>query len=144
MKNVVIHKMVKYVFTEGQLKSYWVKHDNDIEFSSLTDEQLIKLAKKMFENTSHSQLEQHIVGHDWRTEDETEGQLLAEDDSEKDVHIEVIDTSVPGAKSKKLLIDRLLKVDCKDCSFSFYVRDLDVDASTLKCPKCNGTVVADS
>ncbi|NDI34010.1 hypothetical protein [Chengkuizengella sediminis] len=144
MKNVVIHKVVKLVFTEDHLKGYWNKQNSDLAFDSLTNEQLVSLAKKMMKNTSHSMLEQHIVGSDWRTEEETKGKLLEEDDSVNDEHIEVIETSVPGSKSKKLLIDRLLKVDCKQCEFSFFVSDLNADTSKLTCPSCGGEVIADN
>ncbi|MDX8360895.1 MULTISPECIES: hypothetical protein [Bacillaceae] len=144
MKNVVIHKMVKFILTEGHLKGYWDKHGHDLDFGSLTNEQLVSLAKKVLNNASHSQLEQHVVGRGWRTEDETVGKLLLEDNSEKDEHIEVIDTSVSGSKSKKLLIDRLLKVDCEKGDFSFFVEDLNIDVTALVCPKCGGKVIADN
>ena len=140
MKNVVIHKIVKYIFTEDQLKGYWKRLGEDLSFSSLSNEQLIALAKKLLEETSHSQLEQHIAGGNWRSEDEAAGKLLAEDDSEKDVHIELIDTSQSGVSSEKVLIDRFLKLQCSPCAFTFYVEDVTTDPNGLQCPKCQGKV----
>lgn len=137
MKNVVIHKIVKFIFTEDQLKSYWKKLGEDLDFSSLSNEQLISLAKKMFENASHSQLEQHVSEGVWRTKDDETGKLLAEDDSKEDVHIELIDTSESGGPSQKVIIDRFMKIDCPSCSFTFYVQNLETDPATLSCPKCN-------
>ncbi|MFC3886717.1 hypothetical protein ACFOU2_25735 [Bacillus songklensis] len=141
MKNVVIHKIAKYVFTEDQLKGYWKRLGEDLSFSSLSNEQLISLAKKMLDQASHSQLEQHIAGGQWRTVEEEKGQLIAEDDSEKDVHAELIDTSKSGISSEKVLIDRFLKLQCTSCSFAFYVQDLETDSAALSCPKCESEVV---
>ncbi|HWO98399.1 MAG TPA: hypothetical protein VNM45_19120 [Bacillus sp. (in: firmicutes)] len=140
MRNVVIHKIVKYIFTENQLRGYWKKLGEDLDFSSLSNEQLIALAKKLLDETSHSQLEQHIAGGNWRSEDEALGKLLVEDDSEIDVHIELIDTSLSGVASEKVLIDRFLKLQCPSCSFTFYVEDLEMDPDGLQCPKCQGKV----
>ncbi|MDQ0247238.1 putative Zn-ribbon and HTH transcriptional regulator [Bacillus fengqiuensis] len=140
MKNVVIHKIVKYIFTEDQLIGYWKRLGEDLDFSSLSNEQLISLAKKLLNETSHSQLEQHIAGGIWRSEEEASGKLLAEDDSEKDVHIELIDTSLSGVSSEKVLIDRFLTLQCSSCSFTFYVEDLKTDTDGLHCPKCQSKV----
>lgn len=140
MKNVVIHKIVRFIFTEQQLKSYWESLGDDLDFDSLTSKQLMDLAQKMLENASHTQLEQHTLGGVWRTEDEASGRLIAEDDSQKDVHIEVIESAEEGKKSETLLVDRLMRLYCKDCNFKFFLRDLDTDISTLKCPKCGGNV----
>lgn len=141
MKNVVIHKIVKYIFTEDQLRGFWKRLGEDLDFSSLSNEQLISLAKKLLEEASHSQLEQHIAGGNWRTEEDETGKLLAEDDSEKDVHVELIDTSKPGVLSEKVLIDRFLKLQCTSCSFAFYVQDLETDPAALSCAKCGSKVV---
>lgn len=140
MKNVVIHKIVKFIFTEQQLKSYWESLGDDLAFDSLTPEQLMNLAQKMLKNASHSQLEQHTLDGVWRTEDEATGRLIAEDDSQKDVHIELIEASEEGKKSETLLIDRLMRLYCTNCNFRFFLRDLDTDISSLKCPKCGGDV----
>lgn len=140
MKNVVIHKIVKYIFTENQLKGYWKRLGEDLDFASLSNEQLILLAKKLLEETSHSQLEQHLSGGTWRSEDEALGKLLAEDDSENDVHIELIDTALSGVSSEKILIDRFLKLQCSSCSFTFYVEDLEAVPDALRCPKCQSKV----
>lgn len=140
MNNVVLHKIVKFIFTENQLKGYWKKLGEDLDYSSLTNEQIISLAKKMFENASHSQLEQHIAEGVWRTKEEETGKLLAEDDSQEDVHIELVDTSqIPGS-TQKVIIDRFLKMDCPSCSFTFYIQNLDTDPTTLCCPKCKSNV----
>jgi predicted Zn-ribbon and HTH transcriptional regulator len=141
MKNVVIHKVVKYIFTEDQLRGFWKRLGEDLAFSSLSNEQLISLAKKMLEEATHSQLEQHIAGGIWRPEEDETGKLLAEDDSEKDAHVELIDTSKSGVLSEKVIIDRFLKLQCTSCSFAFYVQDLKTDPATLRCPKCESKAV---
>lgn len=140
MKNVVIHKIVKFIFTEDQLKGYWKRLGEDLEFSSLSNEQLILLANKMFENASHSQLEQHISEGIWRTKEDVTGHLLAEDDSKEDVHVELIDTSKQVVSAQKVIIDRFLKMDCASCSFTFYVQNLETDPTTLSCPSCNSKI----
>jgi Zn finger protein HypA/HybF involved in hydrogenase expression len=139
LKNVIIHKVVTFVFTEEQLRGYWNRQKQQIPFESLTYEQLMTLAETMLQNSSHSQLEQHILNHGWRTKEETEGFVLAEDESREDIHIEVIDTEKTGQKSTKLFIDRLLQIQCQNCSFSFYIRNVNVDTSHLKCPNCSST-----
>lgn len=141
MKNVVINKIARFVFTEGQLRAYWKSLGGDLEFDSLTYEQLMKLADKMLAESSHSQLEQHIIGRGWRTKEDIEGKMVAEDDSEIDRHIEVIDTNEDGPVSQ-ILIDRVLLVQCKACQFDFYVDDIDIDVSKVKCPTCQGEVEA--
>ncbi|WP_442595872.1 hypothetical protein [Neobacillus sp. D3-1R] len=140
MRNVVIHKIVKFIFTEDQLKSYWKKLGEDLDFTSLSNDQLISLAKRMFENASHSQLEQHLANGVWRTKEDETGKLLAEDDSKEDVHIELIDTSEDGGPSQKVIIDRFMKIDCSSCGFTFYVQNLETDPAQLNCPKCDSKV----
>lgn len=141
MKNVVINKIARFVFTESQLRAYWNNLGGDLEFDSLTNDQLMKLADKMFAESSHSQLEQNIIGRGWRTKDDIEGKMVAEDDSESDRHIEVIDTKQAGPVSQ-VLIDRVLLVQCKACQFGFYVDEIDMDVSKVKCPTCQGEVEA--
>lgn len=140
MKNVVIHKVVTFVFTEDQLKSHHQRNKKGMDWSSVTDQELIQYAKDMLENSSHSDLERHLVGHGWRTPDETKGKMIHEDDSEKDVHIEVIDTSSPGGPQEIFLIDRLLKLECQSCGFKLYVDDLTVNIDGLNCPSCKGSL----
>lgn len=141
MKNVVINKIARFVFTEAQLRGYWKSLGGDLDFDSLTNDQLMKLADKMFSESSHSQLEQHILGRGWRTQEDIEGKMVAEDDSETDRHIEVIDTSVDGSATQ-ILIDRVLLVQCKACQFDFYLDEIDMDVSKVKCPSCQGEVEA--
>jgi len=136
LKNVIIHKVITFVFTEAQLRGYWNEQKQKIPFESLTNEQLMALAEDMLENSSHSQLEQHILDHGWRVKEETEGEVLAEDDSREHVHVEVIDTTKQGSPSTKLFIDRLSQIECSQCAFSFYVRNVNADTTTLKCPSC--------
>ncbi len=141
MKNVVINKIARFVFTEAQLKAYWKSLGEDFEFESLTHDQLMKLASKMFGESSHSQLEQNVIGRGWRTPDDIEGKMVAEDDSESDRHIEVIDTNEEGPASQ-ILIDRVLRVQCKACQFGFYVDEINMDLGKIKCPVCQGEVEA--
>jgi hypothetical protein len=144
LKNVVIHKIVTFIFTEDQLRGYWNKQKQavDFDFDSLTNKQLMKLAEDMLHHSSHSQLEQHILDHGWRTKDEKEGIVLEEDDSRDDIHIEVVDTSIPGRTSRKLFIDRLTEFTCDHCQFSFYLKELHKDGNKLNCPSCGGPVNA--
>lgn len=140
MKNVVIHKVVKLIFTEGQLRGYWDKLGHDLTFESLSEQQLMDLAQKLMNNSSHSQLEEHLLSGQWRTEDEAKGKLLAEDDSKENVHIELIDTDQAGVASEILLMDRLIKLDCAHCHFTYYVQDLNTKIDALKCPSCGSNV----
>ncbi len=137
MKNVVIHKVITFVFTEAQLRGYWNEKKQKIPFESLTNEQLMALAEDMLANSSHSQLEQHILNHGWRVKEETEGQVLAEDDSRDHMHVEVIDTTKQGSPSTKLVIDRLSPIECANCGFSFYIRNVNADTTHLTCPSCS-------
>lgn len=139
MKNVVVNKMVRYVFTEQQLRGAWKQAGEDLTYESLTPQQLMEFAIRVMENTSHSGMEQHILGRGWRTEDDVDGKMIAEDDTRPDVHIELIDTDQQG-EGARILLDRVLKVACLPCDFSFYVDNVDQDVSQLKCPQCQGTV----
>lgn len=142
MKNVIIHKIVKFIFTEDQLRAYWDRQQSAVDFNSLTHEQLMKVAEDLLNHSSHSQLEQHILDHGWRTKDETEGFVLAEDDSREDIHVEVVDTSVPKRASSKLFIDRLTEFTCTKCQFKFYLRQLNRENEKLNCPSCGSQVTA--
>ncbi|GGJ78472.1 hypothetical protein GGR02_003245 [Anoxybacillus voinovskiensis] len=139
MKNVIIHKIVTFIFTEEQLKAFWEKKKTGIPFSSLTNEQYMKLAEEMLAHSSHSQLQQHLVDGGWRTKEETEGLVLAEDDSREHIHVEIVDTTVPQRPSNKLFIDRLTEFTCTNCQFSFYVRGLQTP-SHIHCPSCGTTI----
>ncbi|MBA2875603.1 hypothetical protein [Thermaerobacillus caldiproteolyticus] len=55
MRNVVIHKIVTFIFTEEQLKAYWKNKKTDLPFTSLTNEQYMKLAEEILHHSSHSQ-----------------------------------------------------------------------------------------
>lgn len=139
MKNVVVHKIVTFIFTEEQLKAYWNKQNPHIPFASLTNEQYMKLAEDMLNHSSHSQLRQHLIGEGWRTEEETHGLVLAEDESRADIHVEIIDTSVPAEPSQKLFIDRVTEINCPYCSFSFYLRNHQ-ERPSWTCPSCGNTI----
>jgi hypothetical protein len=83
----------------------------------------MELAEDMLNHSSHSQLEQHLIGKGWRTEEEATGLVLAEDESREDIHIEIVDTSMPAESLRKLFIDRDTEIQCPHCSFSFYLRN---------------------
>jgi hypothetical protein len=136
MKNVVIHKIVTFIFTEEQLKAYWDKQKSHIPFASLTNEQYMELAEDMLNHSSHSQLEQHLIDKGWRTEEEANGLVLAEDESREDIHIEIVDTSVPAESLRNLFIDRGTEIQCPHCSFSFYLRNAHPPRSDWTCPAC--------
>lgn len=139
MKNVVIHKIVTFIFTEEQLKAFWEKKKTGVPFTSLTNEQYMKLAEEMLQHSSHSQLQQHLIDGGWRTKEDMKGLVLAEDDSREHIHVEIVDTSIPQRPSNKLFIDRLTEFTCQDCQFSFYVRGLQTLPSML-CPSCGKTI----
>ncbi|HHY72932.1 MAG TPA: hypothetical protein GX497_06850 [Bacillus bacterium] len=137
MKNVLINKIVEFVVTENQLRSFWKRLGEDFEFETLSPEQLMKLAKREIDEASLSELDSHLIDRGWRTRDEIEGKMIAEDNSDPRYHIEVIDTTKVGTPSK-ILIDRMMQLKCKDCHFDVFIQDLDIDPSTLKCPKDGG------
>lgn len=99
----------------------------------------MKLAKREIEEASLLELESHLIDHGWRTRDEIEGKMIAEDNSDPRYHIELIDTTKEGTPSK-ILIDRMMQLRCQDCGFEMYIQDQDIDASTLSCPKDGGKV----
>ncbi|AMQ21575.1 hypothetical protein QWV57_14950 [Geobacillus zalihae] len=136
MKNVVIHQIVTWIFTEDQLRAYWKKQKKNLPFSGLTDRQYMKLAEDMLEHSSHSQLEQHLLGGRWRTKEEAEGAILAEDESRDDRHVEVIDTDAPAEPKRRMLIDRVREIPCPHCSFTFYVREASSERRDWTCPAC--------
>jgi hypothetical protein len=137
MRNVLINKIVEIVVTENQLRSFWKKLGEDLEFESLSNEQLMALAKREIQEASLSELDSHLIDRGWRTRDEIEGKMIAEDNSEPRFHIELIDTTLEGTPSK-ILIDRMLELHCEDCGFDLYIQDSDINPSTLKCPKDGG------
>jgi len=139
MRNVLINKIVEIVVTENQLRGFWKKLGEDLEFETLSNEQLMKLAKREIEEASLLELESHLIDHGWRTKDEIEGKMIAEDNSDPRYHIELIDTAKEGTPSK-ILIDRMLQLQCKECGFEMFIQDQDVDAATLTCPKDGGKV----
>ncbi|HEU5139044.1 MAG TPA: hypothetical protein VFT51_03660 [Bacillales bacterium] len=142
MKNVVIHKITKYVFTEGQMKSAWKHSEENLDFASLSENQLMALASNILEQASHSDLEHHTLDSAWRTKRDFEGKMIAENDSDPGQHVELIDTEQEGT-SADVFIDRMLRVKCSECDFEFFIEDLDYDLSTLKCPKDGGAVKID-
>jgi len=138
VKNVLINKICQFVVTENQLRSFWEKSGGELEFESLTNEQLMRLAKKEIDQASLRELEAHILDHGYRTRDEIEGKMIADDDSDPYYHIEVIDTSLPPGTPSTIRIDRMVRLECKDCGFEMFVQDIDIDPSPLKCPKDGG------
>ncbi len=137
MKNVLINKIVEIVVTENQLRSFWKKLGEDLEFETLSNEQLMTLAKREIEEASLLELDSHLIDRGWRSRDEIEGKMIAEDNSDPRFHIELIDTAKEGTPSK-ILIDRMLELHCENCGFGLYIQDCDIDPSTLKCPKDGG------
>jgi len=138
LKNVLISRIRRYIFTEDQLRAYWGHKGKGVSFDSLTNDQLMDLAQQMLNNASHHDLEHHLLDAGWHTERELEGETVAERDTEDFRHIEVIDTSKPG-KRAQLIIDRVFTMACKSCRFSFYV-DVRGETDGLKCPNCGGEV----
>ncbi|WP_458412423.1 hypothetical protein ACNQFZ_16560 [Schinkia sp. CFF1] len=139
MKNVLINKIVEIVVTENQLKGFWKKLGEDLEFESLSHEQLMKLAKREIEEASLSELDQHLIDRGWRSKDEIEGKMIAEDNSDPRYHIELIDTKLEGSPSK-ILIDRMVQLKCKDCGFEMFIQDSEINPDSLQCPKDGGKV----
>lgn len=137
MKNVLINKIVQLVATENQLRSFWKRLGEDVSFESLTHNQLMELGKRLIAEASHHELESHLINHGFRTEDEIDGKMVAEDNIDPRVHVELIDTDQPGSPSK-IIIDRLLEYKCKNCNFEFFVQDLEVNSDVLKCPQDGG------
>ncbi|HET7628385.1 MAG TPA: hypothetical protein VFK44_08350 [Bacillales bacterium] len=140
MKNVVINKIVKYVFTEGQMKSKWKSLGEDLAYDSLTEQQLMDFAKSILSRASHSELEHYMLESEWRSEKEAQGKMIAEDDSDPNIHIELIDTSAEN-NSADIFIDRMQQLKCEQCGFEFFIEDLDADLNELHCPKDGGEVV---
>ncbi|HET7658666.1 MAG TPA: hypothetical protein VFK37_10255 [Bacillales bacterium] len=138
-KNVLLSKIVKYVFTEDQLRGKWKDLGKNHDFDSLTDDELFDLAQNMLEHANHSELEHHTINSPWRTQKDFEGKVLSENDSDPNLHIELIDTDQNGEKAE-IFIDRMLLIKCEDCGFEFFVEDLSMDVSELQCPKDGGKV----
>ncbi|MFC7393273.1 hypothetical protein [Scopulibacillus cellulosilyticus] len=134
MKNVIIHKIQKYVFTEDQLRGVWKKSKNQSEFDDLSDEQIMLLAKKVLLDASLSELDEFSLDSAWRTKFDITGKLIADDDSDPAMHIELIDTSEKNSPPNEVFIDRMLPVRCKKCGFTFYIEDLNADLDKLSCP----------
>lgn len=140
MKNVIINKLVKYVFTEGQLRARWNKLGDDLPFDSLTPSQLMALAKRMLNEASHHELEQNLIGYGWRTENDITGKMVDDDDSTPGMHIELIDTDLNEPHPNQVIIDRMVKLSCETCHFEFYVEELEGHLNELNCPKDGGPV----
>ncbi|MED4924541.1 hypothetical protein P9743_10175 [Anoxybacillus geothermalis] len=136
MKNVVIHQIVTFIFTEDQLRAYWQKQEPTVPFADLTDAQYMKLAEDMLAHSSHSQLDQHVLGRGWRTKEEAEGTVVAEDESRGHIHVEIIETDGPAEPTQRMLIDRVREIACPRCSFAFYVHDAASARRDWTCPAC--------
>ncbi|GGE43317.1 hypothetical protein GCM10011391_22660 [Pullulanibacillus camelliae] len=140
MKNVVINKIVKYVFTEDQMKGLWQRLKKEPAYDKLTNEQVIQLAKRIMEKASHSELEEYTVDSAWRLPTDSKGEIIAQDDSNPTEHVELIDTDLPDNSINDMVIDRMMKLYCQTCAFEFYIEDLEAEPKTLHCPKCSGAV----
>ncbi|MFC0299144.1 hypothetical protein [Geobacillus jurassicus] len=136
MKNVVIHQIVTFIFTEDQLRAYWEKQRGATPFGRLDDREYMKLAEDMLQHSSHSQLEQHVLGGRWRIKEEAEGNVIAEDESRGDRHVEIIDTDAPAEPRRRMLIDRMREIECPHCTFAFYVRRAVDGRRDWTCPSC--------
>lgn len=140
MKNVIINKIEKYVFTEAQLKGAWQRLNKGKSFQEISNEQLMFLAKKLLNDASHSELEEYSADSAWRTKKDMEGRTIDDDDNDPSMHIELIDTDQQQNASNAIHIDRMAQLTCPSCDFVFYVDDLSVDLTSLKCP-IDGTSV---
>ncbi|BBW97381.1 hypothetical protein ACPVTF_03415 [Geobacillus icigianus] len=136
MKNVVIHQIVTYIFTEEQLRAYWEGQASVLPFDELTPKQYMELAEDMLEHSSSSQLKQHVLGGGWRTEEDARGKVIAEDESRETIHVEIVDTDAAAEPSRRMLIDRVREIACPHCSFTFYVRDAIGESGDWTCPSC--------
>ena len=56
----------------------------------------MKHAQQMYSHSSLSELKQHAIGQGWREEDEAVGKLLANNQEQADLHVQVIDTDKAG------------------------------------------------
>lgn len=144
MKNVIIHKLEKYIFTEDQLKGAWKRLNKGKFFQELTNEQLMSLAKKILNDASQSELEEFTLGSGWRTKSDMTGKMIADDATDPTLHTEVIDTEQTHNQPNEIFIDRMLQLRCEDCHFVFYIDDLSKDSSKLSCPIDGGTVTPPS
>ncbi|MBE3554110.1 MAG: hypothetical protein IMW85_03765 [Thermicanus sp.] len=141
MKNVIISRISRFIFTENQLKAVWERLNKGGSFQGATPEQLMELAKKELENSSLQDLAHHIPGMGYRDAGEMVGKTIAEKSVGLTLHLEVIDTDLEG-DGTTLVLDRVLKVECEECGFIFYVDDINEELSHLKCPHCQGRVHA--
>jgi hypothetical protein len=136
MKNVVINKLEKYIFTEDQLKAHIKKHDKDLSYNTMTNQQIMFLAKKLLNEYSQSELEQHLMISPWRLPADWTGKMLDDDDSDPSMYIELVDTDLIGDSRGETVIDRLVSLTCISCDFRFFVEVGSIDYSNLKCPIC--------
>jgi ssDNA-binding Zn-finger/Zn-ribbon topoisomerase 1 len=141
LKNVVINKLTRYVFTEKQLRAYWKRLGEEYPFDSIKEAHLMKLAEQLYSNSSLSELKQHIVGQGWRSEDEVAGKLLANNQEQADLHVQVIDTDQAGGSHVSFL-DQDACLTCTNCNFSFYIEPGNNSAADMHCPVCAGSVVS--
>lgn len=139
MRNVIISKVSRYIFTEGQLKARWEEMRRGKPFAEAADKDLVGIALDIFRNTSFHDLIHHLPGGGYRMKEEMTGRTLLEDSVHPGLHIEVIDTDEKGDETL-LVLDRVLKMECQECGFLFYVDDVRVSPAQLKCPRCQGEV----
>ncbi|WP_085523295.1 hypothetical protein [Tuberibacillus sp. Marseille-P3662] len=140
MKNVIINKIVKYVLTEDQLKGRWSKTKNDKPFSELSSQEIMNFAKEVLHQLSPSELKEYTLDSPWRTISDVTGEMIADDDTEPTMHVELLDTSMSDNPTSSMVIDRMLKLQCSDCGFEFYIEDLHHDLNDLSCPVDGGDV----
>lgn len=139
MKNVVVNKIAKYIFTEDMLEGHW-KQDHKGEEKDLSPKELMELSKEMLTKLSHSELEEYMLESPWRTDSDITGKMIADDDSDPIMHLEVIDTSEKGDPSSTMVIDRMHMYECESCGFQFYVEELKESDSDLNCPVDGGNI----
>lgn len=134
MKNVIINKLEKYVFTEAQLKGAWKrlnKSDGDQEPSN---DQLMVIAKQLLNDASHSELAEYAATSPWHNKGDITGGFIADDDSDPSMHIELIDTDQKDTQPSGIFVDRMLQLSCDACHLDFYIEDFSMDLSKLTCP----------
>ena len=138
MKNVIVNKIMKYVLLEDQLRSHLKKSQKNTSFEELSQHDMIKIAKEIIADASPSDLDEYSLQSAWRTLSDVSGKKLADDDTDPAMHIELIDTEQQNKKPNEVVINEMMRLQCKSCQFKFYVNDLSADVSNLVCPVDKG------
>ena len=141
LKNVIINKIVQYVFTEDQLRGKWLEKKKEPPFEKLNAQHLTDLAKEILAASSPSELEEYSLNSAWRTPADAKGKVICEDDTDSKMHIELIDTDGKNSNPRNVVIDRLHQLACLDCHFRFSIENFDYDLTNLKCPVCGSNTI---